>query len=253
MKNRDFKLSSVLIIQVIMTLIIFLLGKIFNVSSIDETYAEPSLLYSILSMLIYIVTNFIVAYGLLSNKMGSVSDYMKGIRVINPRNFSLSLVVNIIPTIAVLLFGAGISSLITNSILLGKYSQTGTITTSLIIVILLSMIYYVFTAYQYFIIADAANMSFSKLFKKIFVVGKDMAAKTIKLFLKWIVLPIVIYLVLIIALFSSTSQGNVGAIVFASILSIVFVVYILIAYANFLNQLSLNYIDYKNKFDNKLI
>ena len=102
MQKEDFKLSSVLIIQVITALIIFLLGKLFNGPSIDGGESEPSTIYSILAMIVSIVTNIILAHGLLFNRMGSVSEYLDGYHVIKPTNFGLSLLINVIPTIAVI-------------------------------------------------------------------------------------------------------------------------------------------------------
>lgn len=247
MQKKDFKLSSVLIIQVITVLIIFLLGKLFNGPSIDGGESEPSTIYSILAMVINIVTNIILAHGLLFNRMGSVSEYLDGYHVIKPTNFGLSLLINVIPTIAVIVTGTFFATSLTMSLLAGSYTGLGSMLILLIVLLIVSMIYSIFTAYQYFVIADNPDMAFGDLFKKVFVVGKDLAGQTLKVFLKWILAPIIIYIVLIVAMLGSLNGPNIGATILVSILSLVFIVYIFIAYALFLNQLSLNYLDYKGR------
>ncbi len=247
MQKKGFKLSSVLIIQVITALIIFLLGKLFNGPSLDGGESEPSTIYSILSMLVNIVINIILAHGLLFNRMGSVSEYLDGYHVIKPRNFALSLLINVIPTIAVIVTGTFFATSLSVSIMAGNYTGLGSMLILLIVLLIVSMIYYIFTAYQYFVIADNPDMSFGDLFKQVFKVGSDLAGATVKVFLKWILAPIIIYIVLIVALFGASSGANIGAGIFAGILSLVFIVYIVVAYVFFLNQLSLNYLDYKEK------
>ncbi len=247
MQKKDFKLSSVLIIQIIMILIIFLLGKLFNGPSIDGTESEPPMIYYILSMVINIVTNIILAHGLLFNRMGTVSEYLDGIHVINPSNFGVGLLLNVIPTIAMTLIGTVFAASLTVSLLAGNSSGLGSIAFGLITILVLSTIYYIFTAYQFFVIADNPKMPFGNLFKKVFVVGKNLAGQTVMVFLKWILLPVIIFIVLIVALFGASSGANIGASIFAGILSLVFIVYIVVAYAFVINQLSLNYLDYKEK------
>lgn len=247
MQKKDFKLSSVLIIQVITVLIIFLLGKLFNGPSIDGGESEPSTIYSILAMVINIVTNIILAHGLLFNRMGSVSEYLDGYHVIKPTNFGLSLLINVIPTIAVIVTGTFFATSLTMSLLAGSYTGLGSMLILLIVLLIVSMIYSIFTAYQYFVIADNPDMAFGDLFKQVFVVGKDLAGQTLKVFLKWILAPSIIYIVLIVALLGASSGSNIGAGIFAGILSLVFIVYIVVACVFFLNQLSLNYLDYKGR------
>lgn len=247
MQKKDFKLSSVLIIHIIMTLIIFLLGKFFNGPSIDGGDSEPSMIYSILAMIVSIVTNIILAHGLLFNRMGSVSEYLDGYHVIKPTNFGLSLLINVIPTIAMIVTGTFFATSLTMSTLAGSYTGLGSMLILLIVLLIVSMIYYIFTAYQYFVIADNPNMAFGDLFKQVFKVGSDLAGATVKVFFKWILAPIIIYIVLIVALLGASSGSNIGAGIFAGILSLVFIVYIVVAYVFFLNQLSLNYLDYKGR------
>ncbi len=247
MRKEDFKLSSVLIIHIIMILVVFLLGKLFNGPSIDGGDSEPSMIYSILAMIVSIVTNIILAHGLLFNRMGSVSEYLDGYHVIKPTNFGLSLLINVIPTIAVIVTGTFFAASLTMGTLAGNYTGLGSMLIFLIVLLIVSVIYYIFTAYQYFVIADNPNMAFGDLFKKVFVVGKDLSGQTLKVFLKWILAPIIIYIVLIVALLGASIGDNIGASIFAGILSLVFIVYIVVAYVFFLNQLSLNYLDYKEK------
>ena len=247
MRKEDFKLSSVLIIHIIMILVVFLLGKLFNGPSIDGGDSEPSMIYSILAMIVSIVTNIILAHGLLFNRMGSVSEYLDGYHVIKPTNFGLSLLINVIPTIAVIVTGTFFVTSLTMSLLAGSRTGLGSMIILLILIFIVSMIYYIFTAYQYFVIVDNPNMAFGDLFKEVFKVGSDLAGATVKVFLKWILAPIIIYIVLIVAMLGSLNGPNIGATILVSILSLVFIVYIFIAYALFLNQLSLNYLDYKGR------
>ena len=247
MQKRDFKLSSVLIIQVIMSLIIYLLGTLFDISPTSGSENEPSMIYSILAMAVSIFTNIILAHGLLFNRMGTVSEYLEGIHVINLKKIGLSALVNAIPTFAMIFIGSLLSVSLTASLLAGGINGLGSIMISLILLLIVYIIYFIFTAYQYFVVVDNPNMSFGTLFKQIFLVGKDLALATVKVFLKWILVPVIVYLVLLIAMLKSASGPNMGATIFASILSLAFIIYIIIAFALFLNQLSLNYLDYKAK------
>lgn len=245
MERRDFKLSSVLIIQILMALILYLLGKILN-GPIEDS--EPSIIYSILAILISIVGNVILAHGLLFNRMGSVSEYLEGVHVLNPTNIGLSFLINIIPTMVVFALGTGLILSVTFGLMAGDFSALGSWIFTVLLILVLSTVYYIFTAYQYFVIADNPNMAFVDLFKRIFKVGKDLAGQTIKVFLIWIVLPIIAYIVMLIGLAGTALNAtNVAVRVLIGIISIIFIVYILLAFVFFLNQLSLNYLDYKGR------
>lgn len=245
MERRDFKLSSVLIIQILMALILYLLGRILN-GPIEDS--DPSIIYSILAILISIVGSVILAHGLLFNRMGSVSEYLEGVHVLNPSNIGLSFIINIIPTIIAYGLGVGLVLSVTFGLMAGDFSALGSWIFTVLLILVISTVYYIFTAYQYFVIADNPNMAFVDLFKRIFKVGKDLAGQTIKVFLTRIVLPIIAYVVILVSLVGSASRSpNVGVSLFAGIISIVFIIYILLAFVFFLNQLSLNYLDYKGK------
>lgn len=186
-----------------------------------------------------------IARGLVYNRMGSVGEYMDGINHLDLKIIGVLFVINIIPNLLVLLFVYGVAATITaDFVAYSNFDAVLPIAGLGLLMLIGGIIYQAFTHYRYLLAADREDLSFADLFKEIFRTGKDLFGKTIKVYLKRLILPIIVFVVLEVLL---VTYGNGFLSVFLLIiLPIIFVVYIFIAIIQVLAELSDYYLDYKD-------
>lgn len=244
--KRDYKFSSVLILQIIMTIIILIVSNLLSGGQYNpeaESFSVRTNISSIITTIVYIFAQLIIARGLLVNRMGTVGEYLDNINYLNFKMFAVCIVVQILPYIAIFVLGAGI---------LGGIAASGAVVDgaegmgfSIAMAVLLALaliIYLLFTAYQYFVVVDNKDLSFGQIFKKIFKVGKDLLADTFKIIFMQIILPIIIYGVIVALLL--TKMDGLAAMVIVGILTIIISIYVIIASVRVLARLSDVYLDY---------
>ena len=76
--KRDYKFSSVFIINLIMIVIIAIISVILSQASADleaMTISLSGIVSNILRTAVYVIFNFIIARGLISNRMGTCLLY----------------------------------------------------------------------------------------------------------------------------------------------------------------------------------
>ncbi|WP_416334581.1 hypothetical protein ACKRLN_05960 [Anaerococcus sp. DFU013_CI05] len=247
--KRDYKFSSVFIINLIMIVIIAIISVILSQASADleaMTISLSGIVSNILRTAVYVIFNFIIARGLISNRMGTVGEYFDNINHFNFKSFFLAFLISIILTLAIIIFATGIVASIVLSLATGNDpSGLGAGIGVFLLLILALIIYGVFISYQFFVIADNPNLTFGEMFKKVFKVGKDLFGKTIITFLKWIIVPVFLFIVILSAIFN----GLDGTIAIGLILIILLaaLVYVLIALTLVVGELSDHYLDYKSK------
>jgi len=246
--KRNYKFSSVFLIQLIMVLIIFIIGRLFGNLSTDVEDLASSLYSYISSLLINIVLiifQFMLDRGLIYNRMGSIGEYMDNINYLKFKTFGVCFVIMLIPYVALATLGASVASALTADMMVnGEISSLSSLFGLAILVLIGQVIYGAFTCYRYFLAADHPQASFGELFKNTFKLGKNLFGKTIKTYLKWYILPVIIF-ALLAGLITNTNKG-MTSIGILSILSIVFVIYAIISSTIVLGELSNHYLDYNS-------
>lgn len=246
--KRDFKFSSVLILQLIMTTLIFIISKLLATNPIeieDMTSSFKNMLLSFLSFMVMTVFQFMIARGLVYNRMGTAGEYMDGINHLNIKIVGVLFLIDIIPGILFFLSVFTIAAAIPSDVVLNSNFDAVLPIAGLGLLILIGgIIYQVFIHYRYLLAADRKDLSFAGLFKEIFRTGKDLFGKTIKVYLKRLILPIIVFIALEVLL---VTYGNgIISVLLLIILPMIFVVYIFIAIIQVLAELSDYYLDYKN-------
>ncbi|ACV29424.1 Uncharacterised protein [Anaerococcus prevotii] len=247
--KREYKLSSIVIIQFIGILVALITSTLFDYISKDSTVL--SIIAGLITSLISLLFQFAIASGLIRNRMGSVGEYLNQVNLITGRIILINIIVSLIVslfTITIGLLGGGVvfaQSIIANGI--GK--SLGMILT-VILVAIASLIFSILITYANFYLADKLvgserKESLGTSIRNIFKLGKDLFGKTIMVYLKYFIIPIVIVIVLIVLMMTwGGNDAGMGQILIISILSLLAVVYGVFATAIVLARLSDNYLDY---------
>ncbi len=247
--KREYKLSSIVIIQFIGILVALITSTLFDYISKDSTVL--SIIAGLITSLISLLFQFAIASGLIRNRMGSVGEYLNQVNLITGRIILINIIVSLIVslfTITIGLLGGGVvfaQSIIANGI--GK--SFGMILT-VILVAVASLIFSILITYANFYLADKLvgserKESLGTSIRNIFKLGKDLFGKTIMVYLKYFIIPIVIVIVLIVLMMTwGGNDAGMGQILIISILSLLAVVYGVFATAIVLARLSDNYLDY---------
>ncbi len=247
--KREYKLSSIVIIQFIGILVALITSTLFDYISKDSTVL--SIIAGLITSLISLLFQFAIASGLIRNRMGSVGEYLNQVNLITGRIILINIIVSLIVslfTITIGLLGGGVvfaQSIIANGI--GK--SLGMILT-VILVVIASLIFSILITYANFYLADKLvgserKESLGTSIRNIFKLGKDLFGKTIMVYLKYFIIPIVIVIVLIVLMMTwGGNDAGMGQILIISILSLLAVVYGVFATAIVLARLSDNYLDY---------
>ena len=243
--QRNFKFSSVLIIEIIQIFILILLGSIFGVNGSSEldTRSITNILYTIISSAVTVIFGLIIANGLIKDPMGGVGAYFDGINIINLRNFGVGFLINLIPSLFIFAFGLASILAIFASLRTNNYGSVFGIIIIPLIFGILSALYQILTSYRYFVGADYNDLGFAEMFKKVFTVGKDLFKETILTYLKWIILPALVYIGLIILILRPAGSLYMGAGILINLLSLLFIIFILVALIYILNQLATYYVN----------
>lgn len=246
--KRDFKFSSVLILQLIMTSLIFIIAKLLATNPIeieDMTSSFKNMLSSLLTFIVMTVFQFMIARGLIYNRMGTAGEYMDEISHIDIKMVGVLFLIDIIPAILLVLSVFAIAAIIPSDVVMNSSFDAVLPIAGLGLLILIGWIIYgAFVHYRYLLAADRKDLSFAGLFKGIFKTGKDLFGKTIKVYLKRLILPIIVFVVLEVLLI--TYGNGFLSILFLIILPMIFIVYFYIAITLVLAELSDYYLDYKN-------
>lgn len=246
--KREFKFSSVLILQLIMATLIFIIAKLLATNPIeieDMTSSFKNILSSFLSFMVMTVFQFMIARGLIYKRMGTAGEYMDGINHLNIKIVGVLFLIDIIPGILFFFSVFTIAAAIPSDVVLNSNFDAVLPIAGLGFLILIAWtIYGVFVRYRYLVAADRNDLSFSRLFKGIFKIGKDLFGKTIKTYLKRLILPIIVFIALEVLL---VTYGNgFLSILLLIIVPMIFIVYICIASVLLLAELSDYYLDYKD-------
>ena len=247
--EREYKLSSIVIIQFIGIVVAIITSTLFEYISQDSTVL--TIIAGLITSLISLLFQFAIASGLIRNRMGSVGEYLNQVNLITGRiiliNIILSLIVSLF-TMAIGLVGGG-AVFFQNIVANGVGESIGMILI-VILIALVSLVFSILITYANFYLADKLvgnerKESLKESIGNIFKIGKDLAAKTIMVYLKYIIIPLIIAIVIVVLMMTwGGNDSGMGFILILSLLSLIAVVYGTIATAIVLARLSDNYLDY---------
>lgn len=248
--QRDYKFSSVIILQFISGIIVFLIAKLFGISPNDLENMGTSfsgIISNILTTIVVIIFQFMIARGLVYNRMGTVGEYMDGINHLNLKVIGVCFLIALLPSLAWIFMGFGLVTTIAASFMINNSFNAVSTAIGLVLLILIGQIVYsAFTNYRFLLAADRPELSFADLFKGTFKVGKDLFGKTLKTYAKWFILPVLVFIALLILL--GTYGNGTFAFILMFILILAFAIYAVLAPTFFLGELSNHYLDYKNNY-----
>lgn len=252
--EREYKLSSIVIIQFIGIVVAIITSTLFEYISQDSTVL--TIIAGLITSLISLLFQFAIASGLIRNRMGSVGEYLNQVNLITGRiiliNIIISLIVSLF-TIAIGLLGGG-AVFFQNIVANGVGKSIGMILI-VILIALVSLVFSILVTYANFYLADKLvgnerKESLKESIGNIFKIGKDLAAKTIMVYLKYIIIPLIIAIVIVVLMMTwGGNDAGMGFVLILSLLSLIAVVYGTIATAIVLARLSDNYLDYVEEKD----
>lgn len=247
--KREYKLSSIVIIQFIGILVALITSTLFDYISKDSTVL--SIIAGLITSLISLLFQFAIASGLIRNRMGSVGEYFNQVNLITGRIILINIIVSLIVslfTITIGLLGGG--AVFAQSIIANGIGKSLGMILVVFLVAVASLIFSILITYANFYLADKLvgserKESLGTSIRNIFKIGKDLFGKTIMVYLKYFIIPIVIVIVLIVLMMTwGGNDAGMGFVLLLSILSLLAVVYGVFATAIVLARLSDNYLDY---------
>lgn len=249
MKKREFRKKSVFIL--------YLIGAIIS-GAIIFALGNESNLGTVLVGIITIFIEFAIYRGLIVNRMGSVEDYLMQLKGLNLNFFIVNI---LIYGIGVLIASLTVGSMIPLGALSiqGDFSKTALLSTGLGMLglsLILAIIFMLITSYANFIVGDPRNDELGAIeaLKKVFSTGISLLGKTFLSILKYIVLPMVVFIIIIaiVGALLLSSDSNLGSFIVITILSIIFgvaYVYFLVKFNGELSDHYLNlYGDYEKTY-----
>lgn len=248
--KRDYKFFSVFIVLLISAITGGLIGGVFRRPMVES--ALVSVLVSLVLTIIGSIFQFTIDGGLLRDRMGSVSDYLNQVNYINFRVITVFFIVSVIRSIiSGLLGGSGAMSL-GIGLLNPTNSSVFTIGAFLLplILFILSIIISLLFAYASLYLADNYDKDepVGKSLKNILGIGRILFFKTLGLYAKYILIPCIIYIALMVFLLAGLDRGYMGISLFL-ILSFVFLIYVVIVMVVIIARKSDIYLDYKESLN----
>ena len=245
--KREYKLSSVVLVILIGAVVSFITSMLFEKIGGDSTVIN--LIGTALTSFLAFFFQYALSAGLLRNRMGSVGEYLNQINTINGRFILINIIMSLITIGFTTSIGFLGGNLVYNTMLTSE-ARSDNITTLVLMILLflVSVVLSLLITYTNFYLADDNNSSkeesIGTSIKNIFKIGKDLLGKTIKIYLKYTILPLLIYGVLLILTIIFIPNDGMGGIFLSSLLTVILVVYLLFASAIVLARLSDAYIDY---------
>lgn len=248
--EREYKLSSIVIIQFISIIVACITSALFTYISKDSIII--TLISSLVTSIITFLFQFAIASGLIRNRMGSVGEYLNQINLINGRIILINFLLSLLLSLAIglmSLMGGGIflASLFVDSVskIIGSMLIVG-------LIIIGSMIFSVLISYLNFYCADklvgpGKKEGLGESIKHIFRIGRDLFSKTILVYLKYIVGPVILLGALMTLAMIFNKDSGLGGILLISLIILLMAVYSMCASAIVMARLSDNYLDYNEE------
>lgn len=231
MKKREFNGKSILLIYLITVVISILLFKIFG---------QDSTIGDLITGLVGALFEFAIARGLIVKRMGDVGDYLEQIKEINLNFFIVNLLFVFLGFLISLISAESLFA-INSDIGTMKYNLAASISKSfglLGLTMILSIVLSLISAYANFVVADPRNkdLSVMEAFKKVFSTGFSLLGKTFGTLLKYTILPVVVFLIIMVIIGKSMSNaagptpGSAALVVIIAIAFAICMIYLVIKY-----------------------
>lgn len=221
--KRDFKLSSIVVINLLAGLIIMLvnfllkggqeLTNLATTGEIGQTGGFVAFIADIVQALVKAAAGLVIARGLLRNRMGSVGDYLNHSNIIRVNGllfcFILDLVIVAIPSIIGSLTSPKINQ---DALMAGQVNVFDSFWPAGlggIVLLYLSLA----TAYKYYVVADQPEgVGVFEYLRRTFKNGHQLMGKSLLTYLKYVILPSLGFIVLIFlsGIFILDKQGPDG-------------------------------------------
>lgn len=223
-------------------LLIYLIG--FILISLITSNLKSNSLVNIISNIIGGIGQFIIARGLITNRMGSSRDYIDNIKHINLNMIFIHIVIFALTSLIGFLSGFGAILFVGSQEIPNLFDSLEKIIISGIFAIILLILVSLLFAYAYFVVSDPRNSedSIFESLKKTLYLGKQKIGKTFILMFKKFLLPFIIYLILMFVILFANDSYYPGPNI--TILSIIIAIYIVYAVVSFMADLSNHYLDY---------
>lgn len=265
--KREFKLFSVLLIQLISVLVVFLITRILSPSSFNleeaarSGYNIGSVISAILGAIIQAGAGFIIARGLITDRNGSVGEYLNKINDFSLKSLCLIILMQLLISVVVMTIGAILATALLGGFFLNPNSISPIpIIIFVLIMLILAWIGSVFYYHSYFVAADyGKELSFGRLFSKAFDSARFNLGNSLKVIFKYLIAPLLAFILILTLIFVSGSDSPdlasriliAGPIVI--VLSIIFACYFIYAGAKIYGEISNVYLDSKQDSDSSTV
>lgn len=242
--KREYKFISIYIVNLIVMATIGLLALAFNKQVQNSDIF--ALILGLVVGLFRFAFDFSIAGGLIRNRMGSVGDYLNQVNYINFRVLTVAFIISLITSVLGFFLKLTSGMLVFSAIANPNNDSVFSIGTFLlpIIILVVELIFTLLIAYSTLYLADSYNVDESVFtsIKNILLIGKRLIKKTLVIVLKFVILPIFIFVGIFALAFMTLGDDALG--VYAII---VFPVLIYASIANVIikARLSDKYLDVK--------
>lgn len=243
--KREYRFSSILWINIIVGITIYLLSSL--VTAIDEDNFILAFIVDLITSLISFVFTFAISGGLLRNRMGSVGDYLNQVNYINMKVVTVGFLIAVAKAIISFIANASGAYGVFKTMASPDNSTVFALGSVLLPIIgaLVVAVIGIFFAYSDFYLADHYDTEdgVMEIIGKIFNQGRKLFKKTLILSLKFIGIPLLLLLICIGLLFLVKDE-MVGLGLFA-LIGIVFAIVAVIISIVYVARLSDIYLDDK--------
>lgn len=247
--KREYRFSSILWIMIIVGLTNYLLIRLMSAIGGDNFIVD--ILGDLLTGIISFVFVFSISSGLIRNRMGSVGDYLNQVNYLNMKVLTVGFLISIAKAIAQYAFAASGAVSVFQAVASPNNKAVFAIGSIILPIacVLIFLIIALLFAYSNFYLADNYDTEdgVMEIIGKIFSQGKRLFRKTLILGLKWIGIPLLIFIGLMVSLL--LLKDALVAIGLLTILITVFVITILITIIVFMARLSDVYLDDKYELE----
>lgn len=243
--KREYRFSSILWIMIIVGLTNYLLYRLITALGDDNFILE--FLGDLITGIIAFVFTFSISSGLIRNRMGSVGDYLNQVNYLNAKVLTVGFIISIAKAIAQYAFVASGAISVFSAVASPSNSSVfaiGAIALPIVFV-LIFLVIAMFFAYSNFYLADHYDTEdgVMEIIGKIFSQGKRLFKKTLILGLKWIGIPLLILIGLMLSMLLVKDEMMV--VVYLAIFMVGFAITILITSIILMVRLSDVYLDDK--------
>ncbi|MDO4662823.1 MAG: hypothetical protein Q4B36_06900 [Tissierellia bacterium] len=237
---KEIKRKSITITLIIIYLI---MGGLV-IATIDN-----DLLSSFIAVIVPIIAEFIVAYGLINDRVSSVGEVFSNIKNFTGKIFFINILIMAISFILTSLVSATTTLITSGSFRESAINNVSSITGITILIMIVQFLFNIFTVYTNFYLSNknTEQETVGTSIKNIFRIGKDNISKTLISILKYIVAPslIVVFIITLIMSLTFGKDPSISIIV-TSILAIIGSIVMIAFQAKLLISYYENFIEYKN-------